>query len=227
MSKIFQKLSEVITDQVMIEIAKNAEDAAASGHALAIFKTGRDVIFALYHAKEFQEFCIEVDKQPNHLPLLMKLEAVTYDFPPPITGYFRITKDDCGWVVANSAAINKYGPLMYDIALSYVGNQGLIPDRESVSDDARKIWRYYQTRRKNEINIRPLNDCAVWGFDDDSWLLDVRYSLKNPNIGLVKNLTQQNEKIQQTIHSTMTNKTNINEILRIISSWFFEQLYHS
>lgn len=39
------------------------------------------------------------------------------------------------------------GPLLYDIALELAGSSGLMSDRREVSEDARKIWRYYLTSR--------------------------------------------------------------------------------
>ena len=42
---------------------------------------------------------------------------------------------------------NSYGPLLYDIALEVAGEQGLIPDRDEVSMEAAKVWRYYLNNR--------------------------------------------------------------------------------
>jgi len=50
-------------------------------------------------------------------------------------------------VVIAYSDIDKYGPLLYDVALEVAGEQGLVPDRNQVSIDAEKVWRYYLRRR--------------------------------------------------------------------------------
>jgi hypothetical protein len=62
-------------------------------------------------------------------------------------------------VVVAYSDIDKYGPLLYDVALEVAGDQGLIPDRNQVSIDAEKVWRYY-LRRRYDISAKPIQNLA-------------------------------------------------------------------
>ncbi len=50
-----------------------------------------------------------------------------------------------GMIITQTEAQGGYGPLLYDIAIEASG--GLIPDRLSVSREARAVWQYYDNRR--------------------------------------------------------------------------------
>lgn len=67
--------------------------------------------------------------------------------------------DNDTYEVKLSAATNKYGPLMYDIALSYVYPNFLISDRESVSREAQSVWKHYLTNRP-DVNHELISDLA-------------------------------------------------------------------
>lgn len=74
---------------------------------------------------------------------------------------------------------SKAGVLMYDIAMSYVSKkgQGLTPDRQSVSQNAQKVWKYYFTKR-NDIKKIPIDNYkepVTKNKKDDGGL----YTLKN------------------------------------------------
>ena len=62
-------------------------------------------------------------------------------------------------VVIGYSDIDNYGPLLYDIALEVAGAQGLAPDRNQVSIDAEKVWRYY-LRRRYDITAKPIKSLA-------------------------------------------------------------------
>ncbi len=49
-----------------------------------------------------------------------------------------------------------YGPVLYDIAIQYTKETGLMPDR-SVSKDAKKIWEYYFNNR-TDIHKKPVDN---------------------------------------------------------------------
>ena len=57
--------------------------------------------------------------------------------------------------VETSAANPGWGPFMYDIVMSQEG--GLTPDRTSVSDSARGVWRHYKASRP-DVEAKPLDD---------------------------------------------------------------------
>lgn len=54
---------------------------------------------------------------------------------------------------------SKAGVLLYDIAMSWASKKekGLVPDRDSVSPFAQKVWNYYFTKR-NDVKHIPLDD---------------------------------------------------------------------
>lgn len=54
-----------------------------------------------------------------------------------------------------SASWSGWGPFMYDIVMSMEG--GLVPDRSSVSDSARGVWRKYKDSRP-DVEAKPLDD---------------------------------------------------------------------
>ena len=53
-----------------------------------------------------------------------------------------------------TAAVKGYGPYMYDVVMGMEG--GLIPDRNSVSDKAKKVWTKYQNRQ--DVKHKELDD---------------------------------------------------------------------
>lgn len=57
-----------------------------------------------------------------------------------------------------TAAVKGYGAFLYDTLLSLAGEKGLCPDRNVVSEDAESVWEYYFTKRRNEINVKPIDD---------------------------------------------------------------------
>jgi len=60
-------------------------------------------------------------------------------------------------VISLSGADHGYGPMLYDIALSLVYPESLMPDRGSVSKSARKVWDYYFNNRADVIHkLAPL-----------------------------------------------------------------------
>lgn len=99
-----------------------------------------------------------------------------YDFP---YGYVECrmsepTKDgECldGFLIQGTKAKSGWGPLLYDIAIEYASIEagGLIPDRYTVSDDAKRVWLYYLRRRKDVSPTQlddPQNDLTTQKFDN-------------------------------------------------------------
>ena len=85
----------------------------------------------------------------------------------------RATEDECNnsWEVIRSAATGGYGPTLYDLVMSIAPN-GLIPDRDSVSSSARKVWSTYSNKRQDidkrfldpsELTADTSDDCTTHG----------------------------------------------------------------
>ncbi len=53
------------------------------------------------------------------------------------------------WEVVSANASEGWGPLVYDIAMEYVGNEGIMCDRSSVSPDAARVWDFYLNSRSD------------------------------------------------------------------------------
>lgn len=150
--KIHSMVENVLLDEEMSlldEKAKTTSDAEEDKLALFI-KRDNGIEFVLYEP----------------YALLSVLDGSAYlngtDGPEDvIAGFLRISDVDyemCdgSWVVTNSAARKGYGPLLYDIAMSYISPQFLTADRDSVSPDAEKLWRVYYARRRSEFKVKPL-----------------------------------------------------------------------
>ena len=54
---------------------------------------------------------------------------------------------DGAWAIVGAFAEGGFGPMLYDIAMEYVGPEGLMCDRSSVSDEAARVWEYYLNNR--------------------------------------------------------------------------------
>lgn len=229
MSFSTKALKEFITEmveQAISEAAKQPDDAEASGFALSVAKNGKYVYLILYESAGLEQLCDEMAKQPGHLSIDGKLDSVLYMSPNPVVGYIRLENDDCGWVLRNSAANKGYGPMMHDVALSYVGKKGVLPDRESHTEASRKVWRYYALKRNAEVRFYPLSEddpCAVYQDDPDARFLDARYSMRNPNLGMVQSLIAKGDQVTQAIKQ----KTQLpmDELFRRLGSFFFDQMY--
>lgn len=82
------------------------------------------------------------------------------------------------------------------------------------------------TKRRNDIRTYPFSqddECAVYGEDEDAWFLDVKYILRNPDMSKVSNLTSKSEQILAELQKTAS--FPVNEILRRLGSFFFDQKY--
>lgn len=79
--------------------------------------------------------------------------------------YIRHTKNEpygqCGdaWMISAAEAADGWGPMLYDVAIEYatLNGNGLIADRESVSDSAKAVWDYYMNNR-SDVNGAQLDD---------------------------------------------------------------------
>ena len=60
------------------------------------------------------------------------------------------------YIVQSSKAKDKFGPLLYDVALEVAGQAGLKPMLDEVSDDASAVWKHYDTQRKDTVESEML-----------------------------------------------------------------------
>ena len=76
------------------------------------------------------------------------------------------------FMVGSSEAMKGWGPLLYDVAIEYAtlkGN-GLMPDREMVSGEAKRVWDYYLKNRSDVTahQLDNLEDELTPGFKPDN-----------------------------------------------------------
>lgn len=108
------------------------------------------------------------------------------DDPDVFRGFCEVkdAASACGNVYTVGPVISKrgYGPLLYDIALTYARRDnmaGVIPDRGSITPGAKAIWKYYAERR-TDVTITPLENlgpsCRAYPED----FLNNVYATKRP-----------------------------------------------
>jgi hypothetical protein len=66
---------------------------------------------------------------------------------------------DGAWMVRSTSAKDKWGPLLYDVAIEWatLNYNGLMSDKEIVSPPARVVWDYYLANR-SDITIHQLDN---------------------------------------------------------------------
>lgn len=129
-----------------------------------------------------QGLAMRVDEEGGVTTMIL-YDPRLYGTKEMIMGLIEIEKSfTChSWRIVTSSAEKGYGPLMYDIAFSYAGKDGLMSDRIQVSDAARKVWAYNFTVRKNDFEIVPVEGkCAYKGRWQEEQALNHKFILKNP-----------------------------------------------
>lgn len=174
-----QKLLKDCIRALINEAAVPTSAAARDGLALYIHKYQKSVRFVLYDPYPFEEWL------RDNPPVNMSYDEI----PNGIFAFFQLTggpDDSCEGAseVAVSSAQKGYGPMMYDICMSYSYPTPIMPDRTLVSPAAANVWTYYQKR--NDVEKIPLsdNDCKLQQNDN----LNFAYRGKNADFsGLVTN----------------------------------------
>ena len=65
------------------------------------------------------------------------------------------------YIIQSSKAKDKFGPLLYDVALEVAGKSGLKPDVLEISDEASAVWKYYDEQREDvdsKMLVRSIDD---------------------------------------------------------------------
>ena len=70
------------------------------------------------------------------------------------------------WQVIGANALHGWGPLLYDVAMEYVGDAGLMADRGSLSKDAYNVWQTYMSR--GDVQKKQLDDTGNTLTPDDT-----------------------------------------------------------
>lgn len=156
-------IRESLEEQDLDERAMTSKDAG-DDLALMVDEQHDSIDLVLYHVDAMTKG-IANDDDPDTLQdyVVAALQARQSDFDVP---FFE---------VRYVAAEKGWGPFMYDVAMSLT--PGLMPDRLSVSSDAKRIWDHYYNQR-NDVKVTPLDRFNVKLKGDD--VLDNGFSLKGP-----------------------------------------------
>jgi len=133
------------------EKAMTISDAVKNNYSLLITKGNNNrFYFILYDSKliQFEDKTFNIDSVDKSITAMIKIEK-NNDIPK------------IAYSMVESAARPNTGAgvLLYDIVLSFLSKKGkgLVPDRNSVSESAQKVWKYYFTNRDDVEHI-PIDD---------------------------------------------------------------------
>lgn len=111
-----------------------------------------------------------------------KIKMVLYDFKKKvIEGYIALEKfpSDKEYMITRAYAIDKHGPLMYELALSSVSPTGIIPDR-IIRPAAQKIWSFFDKNR-NDVKKTVIGPKHYWYAKEYDIDIEHEY-LKDPEV---------------------------------------------
>lgn len=133
------------------EKAMSVSDAVKNNYSLLITKGNDDrLYFILYDSKiiKFEDKTFNIDSVDKSIIAMIKIQKKN-DIPK------------IAYCMVESAARPNTGAgvLLYDIVLSFLSKsgKGLVPDRDSVSKSAQKVWKYYFNNRIDVEHI-PIDD---------------------------------------------------------------------
>lgn len=135
-------------DEDINEAAISADQAASENLAVYVFKMTNDgAIFIYDPATLLQHAQNELSRRSPNIKKLLNKKFIQAASKGEISFQKNPDCDSDTYQVITSFAINKYGPLIYDIVLSYIYPNYVISDRGSVSDAAQSVWQYYLKNR--------------------------------------------------------------------------------
>ena len=143
----------------LIEAAVSPLEATKGGTAVIVDQLGHYKAVVLYDTKQMLEAISQgvIDGDDPR-------DSIVKNGTSGVTGIVCMSlanpeKDggfaEGAYVIRATAAKQGNGPLLYDMALSL--GKYVVPDRSLVSDEARKIWKYYYEKRGDVVNV-PLPD---------------------------------------------------------------------
>lgn len=224
---------KLLKEYIQLILQEKAVDSAqAAGEGLALTVVDDDV-YVLYDPGAFDK----IAQQPELLKKAMaKGDENFFIQRKCIVGMIRFTAPEQGpaWganEIKLSAAEQGYGPLMYDIAMQLSPN-GIIGDRQSVSDKAKKVWTYF-LKNRSDVKSLPLDDiedpktkdkkddAKVYSGGKDN-PLNYAYKAKGANVGKLK----QNH-LKYIKNNLLKSPESFEHLLDSLSSLFFSINYLS
>ena len=149
-----QKLYQLIREQILHEAAKGIQDIPEGAHVTcATLKNKNGFVISL---------------KPEGAPQLNSIGWIQFENIPSKFG-----KCSDGMTISMSLADQGWGPFLYDLVMekATIESTGIIPDRTTVSANARGVWQYYLDNRegivirqldnlKDSFDNGPHDDCA-------------------------------------------------------------------
>lgn len=139
--------------RILVEAAVSAKQAAEGGVALYRRKSDKFVHYILYDPKALAEIIEDEGFYSGRFKKPLGEIILSY-----IQAYPRSGECNNATQITVSVATKGYGPLLYDIVMSD-SDGGIMPDRNSTSDQAKKVWQYYAKR--GDIDTFPFDDADV------------------------------------------------------------------
>jgi len=140
------KLSKIL----FMEAAVPFEDIKQSEMALKVIKNGTQVLLILYRPSALTKYLQTWEQE---------------DLDQLIVGMINLVPSEESnkiYEVKAIAAESGYGPVIYDIAMSYIKPNYLMADRSHVSVAARKVWAYTFNNRLSEYDTIKIGKDSKW-----------------------------------------------------------------
>ena len=135
-----QKLYQLIREQILHEAAKGIQDIPEGAHVTCA--------------------------KPEGAPQLNSIGWIQFENIPNKFG-----KCSDGMTISMSLADQGWGPFLYDLVMekATIESTGIIPDRTTVSANARGVWQYYLDNREGIVirQLDNLKDSFDNGLHDD------------------------------------------------------------
>ena len=184
---------------MLSEAASGIEKANSSKLALIIIKKGSNTVYSLYSviilencvnqiiSEKTKKFKKVNDRSLYDEEVLYKelIDTIRHDAKNVIVAYVE-TSNIIGKgatyhskMIGFSAAEKGWGPLLYDIAMT---NEILLtPDRKTVSDSAKNIWKYYYNNRPDikKLKIDDFRNPKTPDPNDDGFVYDEEFDYLN------------------------------------------------
>ena len=140
------RLSEIL----FMEVAVPFEDIKKSEIALKVFKNSDQAMLVLYRPSALIKYFQTWEQEVLDQLVVGMINLVPSEQSNKI------------YEVKAIAAESGYGPVMYDIAMSYIAPKYLMADRKEVSDAARKVWKYTFENRLSEYDTIEVSEEDKW-----------------------------------------------------------------
>lgn len=137
---------------------------------------------------------------------------------------------DCDghWEVNASVAKPGYGPMLYDMGLSFAhdvdSGDGIVPNRKQISVLAERLWQAYEERRQ-DVEKKMIEDdsCPIFGNDD---VLNRAYVIDRPLPQFGRMATRGEKLITQMAAQLNMSPTQVGlEMVRIGEAYFRDKYF--